>query len=121
LSELYTGGEVTLAAFSGDANADGIVDFEDLVALAQHYNGPTDPNDYWAGGDFNGDDVVDFNDLVTMAQHYGLSDLNPGDRIDLPYVPFDLGFSSPAPEPGGLAVVGMGLAVVGGRRRRRRA
>jgi hypothetical protein len=72
-------------------------------------------------GDANHDGTVDFNDLVTMAQHYGLSDLNPGDRIDLPYVPFDLGFSAPAPEPGGLAVVGMGLAVVGGRRRRRRA
>jgi hypothetical protein len=105
----------------GDANHDGTVDFNDLVALAQHYNGPTDPSDYWAGGDFNGDDVVDFEDLVTLAQHYGLSDLDPGDRIDLPYVPFDLGFSSSVPEPTGLGVAGIGLAVVAGRRRRRRA
>jgi hypothetical protein len=105
----------------GDATHDGTVDFNDLVKLAQHYNGGTDPNDYFAGGDFNGDDVVDFQDLVTLAQHYGMSDLNPGDQIDLPYVPFNLGASSPAPEPGGLAVMGMGLALLGGRRRRRRA
>jgi hypothetical protein len=104
----------------GDANHDGKVDFEDLVKLAQHYNGGTDPDDYWAGGDFNGDDVVDFNDLVVLAQHYGLSDLNPGDKIDLPYVPLDFGLGSPAPEPTGLGVLGLGVVAVTGRRRIRR-
>jgi hypothetical protein len=55
---------------AGDANHDASVDFNDLVALAQHYNtpafGPT-------LGDFNYDGDVDFNDLVTLAQRYNTS------------------------------------------------
>jgi len=53
---------------AGDANADGRVDFSDLVALAQNYNGgvPTD----WEHADFTGDGLVDFNDLVALAQNY---------------------------------------------------
>jgi hypothetical protein len=52
---------------AGDANHDGAVDFNDLVALAQHYNAPgISP----AQGDFNYDNVVDFNDLVILAQRY---------------------------------------------------
>jgi hypothetical protein len=106
----------------GDANHDGTVDFNDLVKLAQHYNGATDPNDYWAGGDFNGDNVVDFQDLVALAQHYNLSDITDGDRIDLPYVPFDLGgaAAASAPEPAALTVLGLGFVLVSGRRVRRR-
>ena len=104
----------------GDANHDGVVDFNDLVKLAQHYNGDTDPNDYWAGGDFNGDGVVDFQDLVTLAQHYNQSDLNDGDKLDLPYVPLDLGAASAAPEPAGLTALGLGVICFAGRRVRRR-
>jgi hypothetical protein len=55
---------------AGDANHDRAVDFNDLVALAQHYNAPgISP----AQGDFNYDDVVDFNDLVILAQRYNTS------------------------------------------------
>lgn len=53
----------------GDANADGGVDFADLVALAQNYNlglGAT-----WANGDFTFDGAVDVADLVVLAQNYG--------------------------------------------------
>jgi hypothetical protein len=54
----------------GDANYDHVVDFNDLVILAQNYNttGKT-----WSQGDFNGDGSVDFNDLVLLAQHYNMS------------------------------------------------
>jgi uncharacterized protein (DUF2141 family) len=55
-------------ALVGDANLDRKVDFNDLVALAQHYN--TVGGNTWATGDFNGDGNVDFNDLVRLAQHY---------------------------------------------------
>lgn len=51
----------------GDANSDGVVDFKDLVALAQHYG---QSNATWADGDFNGDGKVDFKDLVLLAQQY---------------------------------------------------
>jgi hypothetical protein len=55
---------------AGDANHDASVDFNDLVALAQHYNAPgISP----AQGDFNYDNSVDFNDLVILAQRYNTS------------------------------------------------
>jgi hypothetical protein len=54
----------------GDANDDHVVDFNDLVILAQNYNttGKT-----WSQGDFNGDGNVDFDDLALLAQHYNTS------------------------------------------------
>ena len=72
----YTFGLFVLA---GDANGDRIVDFKDLVVLAQNYNA--------AGktlheGDFDYDGIVGFSDLVILAQRYNTS---------LPLVP------SPAP------------------------
>lgn len=66
-----TGGEMTLTydyGIAGDANEDGRVGFEDLVALAQNYN--TEGRD-WTSGDFNADGRVNFDDLVALAQHYG--------------------------------------------------
>ena len=53
----------------GDANKDGKVNFQDLVALAANYrlsSGAT-----WAQGDFDGDGKVDFKDLVLLASNYG--------------------------------------------------
>jgi hypothetical protein len=55
------------ATLTGDSNLDGNVDFQDLVALAQHYN---TVNPLWSAGDFNYDDSVDFSDLVLLAQNY---------------------------------------------------
>jgi hypothetical protein len=67
----------------GDANADGIIDFSDLVVLAQNYN-VTDGQRRWSQGDFNYDGNVDFNDLVAVAQNYNVtgaaaSEALPGD------------------------------------------
>jgi hypothetical protein len=53
----------------GDANLDGTVDFNDLVKLSQHYNGPGD----WEDGDFNYDGMVDFDDQVILGQNYNTS------------------------------------------------
>jgi hypothetical protein len=53
----------------GDANDDGIVDFNDLVPLAQNYNA-AGGSLLWSQGDFTGDGSVDFNDLVILAQRY---------------------------------------------------
>jgi len=52
----------------GDADADGKVDFADLVLVARHY-GMT--NATWADGDFNNDGSVGFDDLVIVARNYG--------------------------------------------------
>jgi hypothetical protein len=103
---------------AGDATLDGVVDFNDLVALARNYNLATNSN--WTGGDFTYDDVVDFNDLVKLAQNYNKA--MPSDAVPGATAAFktDLAaaFAS-VPEPGVGLVVGivtMGLA----RRRRRR-
>jgi hypothetical protein len=103
----------------GDANRDGTVDFLDLAALAQSYNASATTDDPWNGGDFNGDGKVDFLDLAMMAQHYQLSDLNPGDVLELPQ--YDLSFGAAGvPEPGGIALVGVvGCGWLCRRRRRR--
>lgn len=55
----------------GDANLDGIVDFDDLLAVAQHYDTATGAT--WTDGDFNLDKAVNFSDLLALAQHYGTS------------------------------------------------
>jgi T5SS/PEP-CTERM-associated repeat protein len=53
----------------GDANLDGVVNFPDLVALAQNYNTLTGDAP-WNRGDFTYDGNVDFTDLVALAQNY---------------------------------------------------
>jgi hypothetical protein len=53
---------------AGDVNHDRSVDFQDLAAMAQHYN--TTGGMTWAQGDFNGDGNVDFLDLARLAQRY---------------------------------------------------
>jgi regulation of enolase protein 1 (concanavalin A-like superfamily) len=57
-------------AFAGDLNRDRVIDFDDLVVLAQNYN--TSGKTYLEG-DFTGDGNVDFNDLAVLAQRYNLS------------------------------------------------
>ena len=52
----------------GDANLDGVVNFSDLLIVAQNY-GRT--NAYWYQGDFNYDGKVDFADLLKVGQNFG--------------------------------------------------
>ena len=79
----------------GDADADGAVNFADLVAVAQNYGSSNDPT--WSTGDFNGDGTVGFADLVTVAQHYGQSfNAGPAAASDVPEpsAPMILGFAA---------------------------
>lgn len=61
-----------LAFLSGDTNGDFIVNFDDLLTLAQRYGSSVSSNPF-ASGDFNDDGVVNFDDLLLLAQHYGTS------------------------------------------------
>ncbi len=56
---------------AGDANLDGRVDFQDLLALARNYNLPSGAT--WSGGDFSHDGIVDFVDLLLLARFYNAS------------------------------------------------
>jgi autotransporter-associated beta strand protein len=108
----------------GDANLDAVVDFNDLVRLAQNYN--TTPsqatNAWWSLGDSTYDGVVDFNDLVKLAQNYNAG--LPSQAI--PGAPVNFGAELAAafatvPEPSA-AVAALGLAATGlALRPRRRA
>lgn len=53
----------------GDANLDKVVGFDDLVSLAQNYQGAGFRE--WYQGDFNLTRSVNFDDLVSLAQNYG--------------------------------------------------
>jgi ELWxxDGT repeat protein len=63
------GGEFGLDFFAlaGDATRDGIVNFDDLLALAKSYN---KTGMGFAQGDFTGDGVVNFDDLLVLAKGY---------------------------------------------------
>src|SRR5262249_49852959 len=71
----YTGAAPALGSFEygiprpGDANLDGVVNFDDLLLLAQHYGATT--GSIWGDGDFDFNGKVDFTDLLTLAQNYG--------------------------------------------------
>jgi T5SS/PEP-CTERM-associated repeat protein len=98
----------------GDANVDGTVNFNDLLALAQNYNGTSKE---WFQGDFDYNGLVNFNDLLALAQNYNQSAL-----IDVSA--FGADFASDwalavalTPEPASLTVL-MGLGALGIRRRR---
>ena len=57
----------------GDATFDGLVNFADLVVLAQNYNRVG--NATWSVGDFTFDNAVNFADLVILAQNYNSTSL----------------------------------------------
>lgn len=103
------------STLKGDASLNGTVAFEDLVSLAQNYNGT---NKVWSQGDFDYDGDADFEDLVALAQNYnGTVSIN--DVQDA----FGAGFASDfqlasalVPEPTTLAALGMTTLLL--RRRR---
>jgi hypothetical protein len=103
---------------AGDATMDGVVDFNDLVKLAQSYN-ITDGQRRWTQGDFTYNGSVDFNDLVLLAQSYNTA---------IPSAPIPgapAGFAADlaaafatVPEPGTVAILSCAAATVLARRRR---
>jgi hypothetical protein len=56
------------STYAGDFDLSGLVEFADLVVLAQNYQGGT--SFVWRQGDTNFDGQVNFADLVSLAQNY---------------------------------------------------
>jgi hypothetical protein len=73
LAPVYSTTDLRLVAtLPGDANVDGRVNFDDLLAVARHYNQTVSAAtaNWWAGGDFTYDGVVNFDDLLALAKNY---------------------------------------------------
>ncbi len=101
-------------AIAGDATLDNLVNFDDLLVLAQNYE--TTAN-VWQSGDFTHDSAVNFDDLLLVAQNYEFSGLS-GDLSGL----FGSNFASDwtlarslVPEPTSLSLLAAGALI---RRRR---
>ena len=66
---------------AGDANLDGLVNFNDLVAVVQNFN---KSGADWAHGNFQYSASTNFNDLVAVVQNFNKT-LNPaassGDQL----------------------------------------
>ncbi len=113
-----TAQKITIAqTIAGDANVDLIVNFDDLLSLAQNYN-PAGSGKVWGEGDFDYNGVVNFDDLLGLAQNYNASALN-GEQISALGSSFAADWSmalSMVPEPTSLGLLAGGLLI--GRRRR---
>ena len=87
---------VAVAGPAGDVNNDGVVNFSDLLIVAQNYGKPGTFGD----GDFNGDGIVNFADLLSLAQNYGQTAplAQPAASVSVP-------------EPAWIAVLAVGITL----------
>ena len=103
----------------GDTDLNHAVNFDDLLALAKHYNAPGT----WATGDFDGSGTVGFDDLLTLAKNYNFTSAALGGTSDLAGFSPDLAgdwalAQALLPEPTSLLSIA-GIARMVCRRRRR--
>ncbi len=107
-SILYDAMRFEVNALRGDANLDGLVNFDDLLMLAANYQKPSDAT--WLNGDFNEDGRVDFDDLLILASRYGQSATGTsGAQLEV---------ATPVvPEPASMTIVSVALAAMLVRRR----
>jgi len=117
ITDLYTTGEVTLAAFANfrpDTNGDGIVNGQDIANVAAQWL----QTGAGLSGDANGDDIVNGQDIALMAstwlQSFGGGNMGGGSGLGD-------GNATAVPEPSTLVLTAMGfLCVFASLKRQRR-
>jgi len=124
---------IVSTALQGDANLDGIVNFNDMLAVTSNWNKQALANGIsgidMAHGDLNSDGIVNFNDMLVVTSHWNnsssvfnlVSAINDGSLVA--ELDAGQGFSlSPAqvPEPASVALLAMGSAALLMRRRNKK-
>jgi hypothetical protein len=98
------------SVIAGDVNNDLVVDLKDFDVLYRHLGQAGDR----AVGDLDYDGVVGFTDYQVFQRNFGRSVDGGGAVMAVPEAVAAL-----VPEPVGVGVIGLGAALLGGRRRRR--
>ncbi|MGN6370445.1 MAG: beta strand repeat-containing protein [Phycisphaerae bacterium] len=97
----------------GDSNADGKVDLTDLSTVLNHFGVATSA---WTSGNFDGGATIDLTDLSNVLNNFGVTNANAS---DLPAALASSGGAITAtPEPGSLALAGLGAVALLRRRKR---
>jgi hypothetical protein len=102
---------------AGDANLDGLVNFNDLVAVVQNFNkGGTD----WAQGNFQYGTSTNFNDLVAVVQNFNkVLTFGSSSGGSLTVLPLTVSDAVQVPEPGVACIAFVAGAGLLARRSRR--
>lgn len=111
---------------NGDTNLDGLVNFDDILALFPYYDAA---GDYiWQQGDFTYDGLVNFDDILALFPNYGTSSLTGGSAGGSASSVFGadsagqvVGAVTPVPEPGALSLAACGLVLLGAWRAKNRS
>jgi autotransporter-associated beta strand protein len=106
--------EVLLATFSGDADLNGKVDFNDFLALQNGFG----TSGAWVNGDFNYDGAINFNDFLILQNNFGQG---TAAAFSGEQVAAMTAWASSVPEPTGVAGIGLVVAAAAFRFGRRRA
>ena len=106
--------------FLGDANDNGIVNFDDFLILSQNFGQAGG----WSKANFLNDPTVDFNDFLVLSQHFGQTILSTGsvatagELAAFHTASAQFFAANGVPEPTSLALLGIGAAALLARRRR---
>lgn len=99
-----------MATEYGDFNLDSLVNFDDLLVLAQNYG--TTAGATWANGNANGDGAINFDDLLVIAQNYVPGALGASDQFSPAFTADWQLAQSMVPEPTALAGLSLGVLLL---------